>query len=257
MSSANKDNFTFSVPIDYLTRYWKTETIGNITYHFRSEINRERAKRFDAKNTLIAKKIGLQPEQLDYYMCDDYQEISKLLGFEYSIFSNGQYRDGYGVDAQTIFSVMNQEDFSHDIFHYYSGQVNQPADRNWITEEGIAYLWGNAYYTDRSGNNISHERLVEELKSYLSQNTDTDLFEFFKRNTKIFQHIAPEVSIRSTISGIIAKEVEKQKGIEGILALINAGSKDRLKSYLKQTNELLGINEANFTVEVRRLVNAW
>ena len=248
------DKFTFSVPIDYFTRYWKTETIGNITYHFKEKIDKERAELFDKKNTSIATKLGLKPEELHFYMCDNFQEISELLGFSYSVYSNGKYRDGYGVDSKTIFSVMNNEDFSHDMFHYYSGQINERINRNWITEEGIAYAWGNAYYTDKDGEMISHKRLVSELKNYLSQNPDTDLFELFSNDTKVFNHIAPEISVRSTISGLIANEVDKKKGKDGILALINAGSKDRLESYLKLTDKLIGINKDNFNSKVGKLI---
>lgn len=255
IATKTNNKFTFSVPIDFLTRYWKTETIGNITYHFRGKINKERAELFNKTNTIIAEKLNVKPEKFDFYMCDNFQEISTLLGFDYSIQSNGKYRDGYGVDTQTIFSVMNNEDFSHDIFHYYSGQINKRINRNWITEEGIAYAWGNAYYTDKEGEMITHNKLAVELKNYLSKNPEANLFSLFSDNTKIFDQIAPEISIRSTISGIIAVEVERKKGSKGILALINAGSRDRLTSYLKATDELLGINETNFNSKVEKLIN--
>jgi hypothetical protein len=166
-------------------------------------------------------------------MTDDFQEISELLSFGYSLFSNGKYRDGYGVDSKTIFAIMNNEDFSHDMFHYYSGKINKRENRNWITEEGIAYLWGNAYYTDKNGEMITHERLVTELQNYLSKNPNTNLYELFSNNEKIFNDIAPEISVRSTISGIIAQEIETKKGDEGTTKLINAGRENRLESYLK------------------------
>ena len=255
IATETNDKFTFSVPLDYLTRYWKTETVGNITYHFREKINEEKAKIFDNKNIEIAGKLGLKPEKLDFYMTDNFQEISELLGFGYSLYSNGKYRDGYGVDTKTIFAVMNNEDFSHDMFHYYSGQINKRENRNWITEEGIAYAWGNAYYTDKNGEMISNKRLITELKDYLAKNPNTDLFELFSKNEKIFNNIAPEISVRSTISGIIASQIEKKKGMEGILKLINAGRKDRLENYLKVTNELIGINKDNFNLKVVKLIN--
>ena len=150
---------------------------------------------------------------------------------------------------------MNNEDFSHDMFHYYSGQINKRENRNWITEEGIAYAWGNAYYTDKNGKMISNKRLITELKDYLAKNPNTDLFELFSKNEKIFNNIAPEISVRSTISGIIASQIEKKKGMEGILKLINAGRKDRLENYLKVTNELIGINKDNFNLKVVKLIN--
>ncbi|UII76327.1 hypothetical protein LV716_00610 [Flagellimonas sp. HMM57] len=176
------------------------------------------------------------------------------MGFKYSLFPNGKYRDGYGVDSKTIFAIMSNEDFSHDIFHYYSGKINKREDRNWITEEGIAYLWGNAYYTDNNGEMITHQRLVLELHNYLSKNPKTNLYELFKSNKKIFHHIAPEISVRSTISGIIAQEIETKKGKEGITKLINAGRENRLESYLKATDELIGINKKNFNVIVKKLI---
>jgi len=254
IATQTNDKFTFSLPIDYLTKYWKTETVGNITYHFREKINKERAELCDSKNTEIASKLGLKPEKLDFYMTDNFQEISELTGFGYSIYSNGRYRDGYGVDTKTIFAIMNNEDFSHDMFHYYSGQINKRENRNWITEEGIAYAWGNAYYTDKNGEMITHKRLISELQDYLLKNPNTNLYELFSKDEKIFNNIAPEISVRSTISGIIANKVEKEKGKEGISQLINAGRKNTLENYLKATNELIGINKENFNLKVGELI---
>jgi len=257
IATKDENKFTFSVPIDYLTRYWKTQTIGNTTYHFRNNLNTERAKLFDKKNSEIAKKLGLIPEKMDFYMTDNFQEISELLSFKYSLFSNGKYRDGYGVDSKTIFAIMNNEDFSHDMFHYYSGKINKRENRNWITEEGIAYLWGNAYYTDKNGEMITHKRLVTELQNYLSKNPNTNLYELFSKNEKIFNNIAPEISVRSTISGIITQEIETKKGVEGTTKLINAGREKRLESYLKVTDELIGINRENFNTKVKELIEEY
>ena len=83
-------------------------------------------------NQIKQEKIGVQSEDFDFYMCENYQEILRLLGVEYSVYENSKYRTGYGVDSNTIFSIMNHEDFSHDIFHYYSGKINKREDRNWI-----------------------------------------------------------------------------------------------------------------------------
>lgn len=251
------DEFTFSVPLDYLTRYWKTKKVGNITYHFRGKLNKKTAKRFNKKNTSIAKKLGVQPEKLDFYMTDDFQEISTLLGFRYSAYTNGKYRDGYGVDTKTIFAIDGNEDFSHDLFHYYSGKTNKHDDRNWITEEGAAYLWGNAYYTDKNGEMVTMKRLDAALKKYLIENPNANLFELFKNNAKIFPQIAPEISVRSTMAALIVNKVEKEKGMTGVLKLINAGHKDKLENFLKATNKLLGLNESNFNSRVRKLIEEY
>lgn len=155
IATHTNNNVVFSIPIKYLTKSWKTKIVGNITYFFRNRINTERAAKFNAKNTIIANKLGLQPEKFNFYLCNNYQEILQLLGYEYDAESNGKTKEGFGVDASNIFSIMNNEDFSHDLFHYYSSKIRGDLKRNRTVEEGIAYSWGNAYYTNANGELLS------------------------------------------------------------------------------------------------------
>ncbi|MEO1484287.1 MAG: hypothetical protein AAFU57_00980 [Bacteroidota bacterium] len=254
LATPTKEKIFFSTPIKHHTRFWKNHIVGNVTYHFRDTINLSNAKEFDRKNTLISQKLGLTPDSFDFYMCYNEQEVLNLLGIRFLSNRVGLTRNGFGVYTKTICAIENHEDFSHDVFHYYSGKINQPQDRNWITEEGVAYLWGNAYYTDSEGEMISHARLVSELNAYLDSNPNTNLFELFERNTKIFSRIAPEISVRSTIAGVLAHEIESKKGMQGVLALINAGSKNRLENFLIATNQIVGINRRNFNARVKKLL---
>ena len=250
------NKFTFESPLDYRTRYWKSEKIGNITYHFRDTIQINRAQLFDKKNTAIANKFGLEPDALDFYMVDNHQEYLNLIGINYQVYTNGKYRTGNGVSFNTIFSIMNNEDFSHDIFHYYSGKINERENRNWITEEGVAYLWVNAYYTYKNGEMIEMNQMVSTLKNHLKENPNTSLFSLFEDNPKIFKPLASEISVRSVLSAIIANKVEDKKGIEGIMELINAGGGEELvKKYLAVTDKLIGINKKNFDAKVNELIN--
>ncbi len=254
IATTNKEEVTFSIPLVYKTRHWKTFNIGNVTYHSRDNIVAERARQFNKKNKEIASKLGVEAEILDFFICDNYQEILELLGLEYSSKYNGNYRNGYGVDSNTIFSVMGNEDFSHDIFHYYSGKIHKRKNRNWIAEEGIAYLWGNAYYTDKNGEMITLQKLVQSLKEYLNNNPDVSLFDLFENNPKLFNDIAPEVSVRSTIAGVIAHEIENKKGMQGVIKLINAGNSDLIPNFLSVTDKEIGINKENFNRNVKKLV---
>lgn len=249
------NNIVFSIPTKYLTKTWKTKVVGDITYFYRDNINIDRAKKFNNKNTEIANKLGLKPERLNFYMCNNYQEISQLLGYEYDMESNGKTRDGYGVISKTIFSIMNNEDFSHDIFHFYSAKIRGGIKRNSTTEEGIAYSWGNAYYTKADGEMIEQKELIHYLKSYLKENPKTSLLELFNKNTKIFNQLAPEISVKSTISSLLCDEVERKKGTDGIKELIKCGRGDDI--FFKVLNDLIAINQTNFDVEVMKLVEQY
>jgi len=240
---------TFSIPLYYLTRGWKTTKVGNVTYRYADEINIPRAKLFDKKNTRIAQKLGLRPEHLDFYLCDNHQEIFKLLGYEYNSAYAGTVADGYGIDAGVIFSVMHNEDFSHDAFHYYAGKIRKNA-RNSIAEEGIAYSWGNAYYTDDNGAVITAAELVPVLKQYLKEHPQVSLLDLFTENPMIFPH---QTKVRSLISSVICDEVELRGGIIAIKELIDCGKGD--DSYFKVVTKFTGINIANFDEKVMQLIN--
>ena len=255
VATKTENNVTFSLPLKYLTQSWKSKVVGNITYYFRDKINLQRAKVFDIKNTTIASKLGLKPEKLDFYMCSNYQEISQLLGYEYDLESNGKTRDGYGVDNNTIFSTMNNEDFSHDVFHFYSGKMRKGIKGNRTVEEGIAYSWGNAYYTNPNGEMIEQKELIGFLKNYVKENPSENVFQLFSKDPKIFDAIAPELSVKSAISSLLCDEVERQKGLAGISELIKCGRGD--DAFFKTLNSLVSINITNFETEVKKLILAY
>jgi len=245
----------FSVPLEEQAEDWNTHKFGNITYYYKKYLDKENAKLFDGKNSEIAKKLNVKADQFQFFICENYQAILKLRGFDYSISDNGLYRDGYGVVGnRIIFSVMGNEDFSHDIFHYYSGKINKYINRNWIAEEAVAYLWGNAYYTDQNGDMIPFDTLIDHLKQLVQHQPEINLLEIFKSNTPLFESYAPEVASQSVIAAVLAKEVEEIYGIKGLLKLINAGRANKFESFLNAIGVLLGINETNFNSKLTDLI---
>ena len=247
----NADKVRFAIPLFYLTKDWKIKKVGGITYHYADKINLIRAKKFDNENNSIAKKFGLEPEKFDFYLVRDYQDIMNLFGYSFDSEMAGHESDGYGVSDGYIFSIMHNEDFSHDTFHYYAEKVRTHA-RNGAAEEGAAYSWGNAYYTDDNGEMISQRRLVEVLKQYLQQYPKTNLLELFSTNPNIFPY---KTQVRSLLASLINDEVERKKGIAGIKALIDCGMGD--DNYFKMTNQLIGINYTDFNIEVEKLLEEY
>jgi len=251
IATVENENVFFSIPLNYQTQHWKKKTIGNITYHYERGINESVSHIFNAKNTLIATRLGLAPEKFDFYICNNYQEILALLGYMYDFESNGKARSGLGVAGHTIFSMMGSEDFSHDVFHFYSAKIRTNS-RNTAAEEGLAYSWGNAYYTDPNRNMITQGTLVKELKRYFIKHPDVRPLTLFHDNLKIFNAYATELSVKSVISGLICVEIYRQKGITAIKQLLNCGKGD--ENYLREVDALIQINESNFDAKVRHLI---
>ena len=246
-----QNNITFSIPAYYLTRNWKISKTGNITYHYPDNINIVRAKQFNRNNTRIATKFGLRPEKFDFYLCDNYQDIMHLLGYEYDSESAGIITDGYGPGDGIIFSIMHNEDFSHDVFHYYASKIRKNS-RNSAAEEGLAYSWGNAYYTDGQGEMITQKQLVGKFKEYLQERPQTNLFELFSKNPFIF---GDQTKVRSLLSSLICDEVERRAGISGIKELIDCGRGD--DNYFRVVTKYTGINASNFDIRVMDLLEKY
>lgn len=248
------ENIVFSIPTLYLTKTWQTKQVGSTTYHFADNINIKNAKLFDNKNKLIATKFGLKPEQLEFYLCDNYQDVLRLMGYEYDAESNGKTRSGYGVIANTIFSVMHNEDFSHDLFHYYSAKIRGNA-RNWYAEEGFAYCWGNAYWTKPNGETITQDELITKLQQYVKVNPQTSLLKLFDEQPKVFEYLSEEIGLKKILASLICKEVEKKRGIDGVKELLKCGS--GADNFFKTVERLVGINRTNFDTEVLKLLEAY
>jgi hypothetical protein len=251
IADENNGHFTFSLPLYYYTHTWKVTTIGNITYHYPDNMNSKRAKIFDRKNTSIATKLGLPPEKFEFYLCNNYQDILHLQGFEYDSEAAGVVTDGYGPGDSTIFSIMHNEDFSHDAFHYYAAKIRKNS-RNSAAEEGLAYSWGNAYYTDEHGEMISQQQLVVKFKIYLQQHPQSSLFELFSKGPFIF---GDETKVRSLLASLICDEVERKGGITVIKELIDCGRGD--DNFFRIVTRYTGISPANFDVRVKELLEKY
>lgn len=253
ITTIENEKINFSIPLYYLTKDWKKKKIGNITYHYRNELNEKRAVEFDYKNTEISDKLGIETEQFDFYMTENYQEVSKLLGHDFDAQKNGRTNLGMGASHNMIFAIMNNEDFSHDILHFYTYRLRKGKSMNFTAEEGIGYVWGNAYYVDSEREMISQKQLVIQLLDYLKQNPKTSVLELFKENKHVFNDIPKIISVKSTISGVICDYIERTKGIESIKELILCGAGD--ENFFKKIEELAGINQSNFDKKVLKLIN--
>lgn len=256
-----KKKIYFSNLLGYNTSNWNNMIFGTVRYSYRNNINENRANVFSKKNKLFASKFGIITENLRFYMVNNYQEILQLIGVDYNSSTIGKMRDGLGVIGDVIFSIMHNEDFSHDLFHFYSGKIHDDSIRNWIAEEGVAYSWGNAYYTNiHSGEMSNQSTLVSEFKKYLENNDEVSLINLFenhiwKDTSGIFNHLAPDYQIGRLLASLICDEVEQKYGMIGVNQLLRCGkSPDQFVSFLDITNKLIGINRNNFDLKVQKLI---
>ena len=254
IAKENNGEICFTNPIQYNTKYWKSAKIGTLTYFFPDTINTQRAENFNQKNILMAQKLGLPVQNWDVYICRNYQEVLQIQGYFYEFTQNGIINSGYIDDPKTLFSVMNDEDFSHDVFHIYAHKIRGEKRRNYTAEEGIAYLWGNAYHIGKAGKAPEQKDLVPLLRQYVQKHKDVKLLDLFEKNPDVLAEYGypKPIQVKSVISGIICEKIEKQKGEEGIIELIKCGSGD--DNFFQCIENLIGINRNNFDEIVYNLI---
>lgn len=83
VASEDSNHITLASPLAYLTRHWQTTQIGHIAYHYPDTINLTRARAFEKNNETIAQKLGVAPENFDFYLTGNYQQILALQGYEF------------------------------------------------------------------------------------------------------------------------------------------------------------------------------
>ena len=245
-------NIRFGLPLAWLTKDWHKTELGTVRYHYTGAFDRRAAEEFDLRNRSIASRFGLRPLHLDIYLTRNFQEVSTLIGRVYYYPWSGSIRSGLFPDTSAIFAIEGNEDFSHDIVHYYSSFFRGKVKRNAAADEGLAYLWGNAYYTDDRGRMISLDTLAVDLREYISAHRDVSMMDLFLTNPKVLAKRAKEVSVRAVISGVILAEVGRKKGDAGIKQVLLCGPGD--DAFFGAVKVSLGIDKGNFDAEMRRLI---
>jgi hypothetical protein len=213
----------------------------------------QRAELFNRKNIEMAQKLNLPVQNWDVYMCRNYQEALHVQGCSYEFMRNGVFNSGDIIDPKTLFSCMNDEDFSHDVLHIYASQI-RGKNRNANGECGLAYWWGNAYHSGTTGKAPELEELLPALQHYLQSHKDAKLLELFEKSPNILAEYGypHPVHVNRIIAAVICREIEKQRGTEGILEMLKCGSGN--DNLLKVTEKLIGIHRENFDKKVRQLI---
>jgi hypothetical protein len=252
LAGEDDGKIVFANPIKYNTKAWKTATVGTITIHYPDTFNVDRAEKFHHKNVTMAGKLKLPVRSWEMYMCRHYQEAMQLQGCSYEVTANGMFNSGYIVDPKTFFSVMSNEDFSHDLLHIYASGIHG-RNRN-AAECGLAYLWGNAYHADSNGNVPDMQELTPVLQQYIQAHKEVRLLDLFEKNPNVLAEYGypKPIQVRDIIAGLIWEEIEKQKGTDGVISFMTCGR--GYDNLYKSTEALIGINRENFDKKVNGLL---
>ena len=236
------DNFQFYSLLETIKSQWNKRKIGNILFYYNDVFNEGIAKGFAEFNTQLAHKLGVGEIDVSYFKGRDGRELFYLIGCDY--INNAYFAKTGGLadpSRNYIFAGNNSEAYPHELVHLYIAKKFS-GPRNYIAEEGYCTYMGGS-------GELSLEELLARLRDYLDENAGADLLNLFMFD---FQ-IDGEHSTMYAVSGLLMKTIESEHGMEGISRIITA--ENQPDAYFRVLEELLGINEGNFTDNVNSLLN--
>lgn len=248
--------FLFSSLLQEHANNWKTRTIGNCTFHYRSQLNGKKAAEFQKRIALYDSKLTTATQTIDYYCCGNFVEASQLMGLEYKSDYNGYAYNAYTGYAEnhTVFIsgekwIDNFSDWDpHDTWHdrlskiIHSSTINRPVD------EACAYLYGGSWRI------YSPEEILRRFREYAAAHSDADWVALYKDGADFVP--GPKVlKISYAINALIVGQLEREKGFSAVLELLNCGRKEKGDAnYFAAIKRLTGIDEPQYNQFVWKLI---
>jgi hypothetical protein len=191
---------------------WRERKVREITYYYPAtqRFNKKKADSLMASIIKLEKQWNLKPIAIRYYMADDYDEIQKLRGFDFTL-QMGNHIKPSGISDDTdnqVFGGGKGENYFHEVVHVYLNRLfpNSPL------REGLAVFYGGSMgRTDKWH--------LKRVNTYLIEHPEADLSDFNE-----FWYPDPFTNAGSSIKGMLCKLVFEKDGFQGLKRLMSHSS---------------------------------
>ncbi len=232
---------------DYHRLIWRKEKLGNIEYyiHPAHEFKIEEAQKMNTYNSEIAEKFGVEPIEVEYFLCNYGRDLLALQGFDFTPKSYIKIQSGgmaFGYD-NIIYAGNNSAYYPHELIHLYTHQCCQGQFHQWA-DEGVATFFGGS-----TGYSIDWH--IDKLRLFLIENPDYALDDLSALNTDI-PNGEFKTNFMYALGGFFIKQIYQNEGMEGIMDALKCGRTE--SDYFNMLEQKLGINKYNFSAEVRKRI---
>ena len=249
-----RDSFKFSSTLLRNARDWKAEAIGNNVFHYKTSLNKAKAKRYTELVAIFDKKLQSAYTITEFYCCDNLIELQLLIGITYKSDYNGQISSVWSSrvgNKKLLVMGNNNADFSnfdeHDLWHERLAMVIPRSQVNHAVDEGCAYLYGGSW-------GLSWKEIFKAFYQQTASNKSIDWADvkehpvYFK--TKDFNNGADFI-----IAALLVQKIEKEKGFAGVWQLLNSGKEQPGNdAFYKTLEQLTGITKADYNKKCSELV---
>jgi hypothetical protein len=251
------DKFYFMSTLKKNTSLWKTKQIENYAFHYKEKINSKTVKKYVEKVKEFDKKFNSTGSKIEWYGCDNMQELLNLIGISYKLTYNGRTSSNFSaIENNTLLIVdgNNNTTFEtfdpHDLFHERATNIIEQSKINRSMICGTAYIYGGSW-------GISWEDITKAFKEKVASNTASDWLKLYSEGYNFGESQEKHLLVTQYINALIAKKVEKEQGFPVVIELLSSGNfKKNPDNFFQILEKITGINKTNFNEKVWELVRA-
>ena len=227
----------FVSPIRLAGKYWKTEKVDNITYHYPPyhSFDKKKAKTLTVRIKELEREWNLAPINIRYYFADTKEELEHFRGFDFTVaMGNRDKPSGISDDMDNIIYCGGLgENYFHEVVHIYLNKLYPHSP----LKEGLAAFYGGS---------MGHELIwhIKRLNLYLEQHQEINLdkldaFYYMDNNTNPY----------SAITGMLCLDAYNKNGITGLRRIMAYTSLDDIIS------KEFGIGKGGWNAFLRKMIN--
>lgn len=231
----NDKDIKLKRPLDYFTRNWEQQTIGNVKYVFPpyKKLDMQEVERQKSVESKLGEYFDLEPINVTYYSSTNPEELFRIKGFDYNPMMYIS-KDGGFAEGDILFSGNNSEYYAHELVHIYA-QKKFPKIPI-LLDEGFAMLLGGSGIHE-------YEWHRKKLKNYLIENPDFDLAVYVEPYE--YKYIDNETSVPYMVGALICEHILRKHGKEKLFEFFenNTDLWNNLKS--------IGIDKENIDLKLK------
>ncbi|KXX71069.1 hypothetical protein [Flammeovirga sp. SJP92] len=216
---------------------WLSTKVGLVNFYYPHyhKFNHEKANKLNDLINETCAHFNVTPEEFNYYLANDFDEIQNLKGFDYYLGMGGYSKPSGKAATGKAYCGGLGEFYFHEVFHVLIDK-HYPNKHYWVSE-GIATLLGGS-------RDESLEWHINRTNTYLQDHPEVDLSDLFSLG-----NLDTITTYHYVLGGLIAKKIMEKGSWSLLIEFMNSGTSN--EDYYNAIEKFLGVQHNDLNSYLR------